>query len=434
MTKPVGPICNLDCTYCFYLEKEAFYGKEQGGVKGWAMPEDVLARYIQDYIAAHAGHEEITFAWQGGEPTLLGIDYFRKVVELQRWHAPTGVRIANTFQTNGTLIDDAWAAFLADHAFLVGVSIDGPAHLHDRYRVDKGGKPTHGRVLAGIEHLKRRKVAFNTLTVVNRLNAKHPAEVYRFLRDIGSGFMQFIPLAERPPAEAAQDPHRLAGPPQTEPDGDDATGWSVRGEQWGEFLVGVWDEWIKADVGKVFVNLFDVQLGLWAGLPASLCVFAKECGKALAMEHNGDLYACDHYVYPEYRLGNIMAKSLGDMARSKAMEDFGSAKRTTLPRQCRECRWLDKCNGECPKHRFLTDTYGEPGLNWLCAGYIRFFEHVDKPMRIMVDLLNRQQAPALVMEVLAEERRQQQAVARETGRNDPCPCGSGRKFKLCHGR
>lgn len=460
MTKPIGPICNLDCEYCFYLEKEGFYDKSDadiqaavaadqaaqvapgGGLKlpggklgTWAMDPGTLDAYIKAYIQAQPG-PEIPFAWQGGEPTLLGVDFFRKVVELQEWYKPEGARISNAFQTNGTLLNDEWGEFLAKHGFLVGLSVDGPEELHDRYRVDKGGKATHARVLRGLGFLTKHGVEFNTLTVVNRLNSQHPRTVYRFLRDLGSPFMQFIPLVEREsdlPADE-RDKHDLAEPPQSTGAGGTVTGWSVPSEGWGDFLSGVWDEWIKADVGKVFVNLFDIQLGLWAGMPATLCVFAEECGKAMALEHNGDLYACDHYVYPEYKVGNILQEDLGDMVNGAMMEGFGKDKKRLLPRMCRECDYRFACNGECPKHRFLTTPDGEAGLNYLCSGYLKFFRHIERPMKMMVDLLKRHQPPAAVMDLLKEEQARARALRRRVKPNDPCPCGSGRKFKVCHGR
>lgn len=428
MTKPIGPICNLDCEYCFYLEKEQLYDRSgAAGKSRWAMSDEVLERYIRDYIASQPT-AEITFAWQGGEPTLLGVDYFRKVVSLQQWYLPEGKRIHNAFQTNGTLLNQEWAEFFAEHHFLVGLSVDGPRELHDRYRVDKGGKPTFDKVVAAAELLKRHNVEFNTLTVVNRANGKQPREVYRFLRDLGTGFMQFIPLVERA-AESPEHSHDLKGPPQTAGMGGAVEPWSVGSEQWGDFLSGVWDEWIKADVGKVYVNLFDVQLGLWAGMPSSMCVFAEECGTAVAMEHNGDLYSCDHYVYPEYKLGNVLEQSLGDMVFGARQRQFGRDKKSLLPGQCQRCEYRFACHGECPKHRFLEDEQGEPGLNYLCAGYLGFFRHIDADMRTMVDLLKNQQAPAQIMEI----RKQRQMRFAHAKANDPCPCGSGKKFKKCHG-
>ncbi|TVR10399.1 MAG: anaerobic sulfatase maturase [Planctomycetota bacterium] len=430
MTKPIGPLCNLDCEYCFYLEKEQLYDHSgSAGKSRWAMDDAVLESYIRQYIESQPT-DEITFAWQGGEPTLLGVSYFQRVVELQQWYCPPGKRIHNALQTNGTLLDDAWCAFFKEHNFLIGLSIDGPRELHDRYRIDKGGKGSFDAVMRGCGLLKQHGVAFNTLTVVHRANAKQPREVYRFLRDIGSGFIQFIPLVERMPEGGQLDQHDLAGPPQSTGMGGKVSPWSVGSQQWGTFLADVWDEWIKADVGKVYVNLFDVQLGLWAGMPSTMCVFAKECGSAVAMEHNGDLYSCDHYVYPEYRLGNISQQHLGDMMRSPQQEAFGRDKDTGLPGQCRRCEYRFACHGECPKHRFLEDEHGEPGLNYLCAGYLHFFRHVDADMRQMVGLLQSQQPPARIMEIKRAQRQRYAGVRP----NDPCPCGSGKKFKKCHGR
>ncbi len=429
MTKPIGPICNLDCKYCFYLEKEHLYPD----TRKWAMPDDVLEAYIAQYIESQPT-PEISFAWQGGEPTLLGVRYFRKVIELQKKYA-NGRRIDNAFQTNGTLLDDEWCAFFAEHKFLIGLSIDGPAEVHDAYRVDKQQKPTFPDVMRGLEFLKKHKVDFNTLTVVNRINSQKPLEVYRFLREIGSGFIQFIPLVER----QAQTRLKVLGMDLAEPPVvgvDDetvpVTPWSVRSKDYGEFLCTIFDEWVRRDVGKTFVQLFDVALGNWAGMGSSLCVFAEKCGRALAMEHNGDLYACDHYVYPRYNLGNIMNISLGAMVESEAMKKFGSDKSDTLPQYCRKCEVRFACNGECPKHRFTKTPDGEDGLNYLCPAYKRFFNHIDEPMKLMSNLIKSQRPAAMIMDWYRQKDReaiQQGAVAR----NDACPCGSGKKFKKCCG-
>lgn len=418
MTKPTGPICNLDCKYCFYLEKEKLYP----GTSDWRMAPDVLESYIRQYIEAQdAG--TITFAWQGGEPTLLGVDFFRTVVQLEQKYA-NGKRIENAFQTNGILLDDEWGEFLGDNEFLVGLSLDGPDELHDRYRVDKGGQPTFRRVMRGLGFLKKHGVEFNTLTVVQRDNSYHPLEVYEFLKEAGSGFMQFIPIVEREAAGGSG--LRLVAP------GAEAkvSGWSVEPLQYGRFLSRIFDEWVENDVGRVFVQLFDVALEMWCGLPASLCVFRETCGSAMAIEHNGDLYSCDHFVYPENRLGNIMQQPLASMVASPEQVKFGRDKLDTLPRYCRECDVRFACNGECPKHRFTRTPDGEDGLNYLCAGYKHFFHHIDPYMRFMAGELRQQRAPANVM-AWARERRA--AVVRAPGRNDPCPCGSGRKFKKCCG-
>ncbi len=397
MSKPIGPACNLDCTYCFYLEKAKLYPD----TRNWCMPDDVLARYIRDYIAAQPSGE-VTFAWQGGEPTMLGVPFFEKVAALQRRYAD-GRSIHNALQTNGTLLDDAWGRFLAEHHFLVGLSIDGPRRLHDAYRVDKGRKPTFDRVMAGREILKKHKVEFNTLTVVNRRNSREPLKVYEFLRRFGSGFMQFIPLVER--EAPAHNPRglTLAEPPSLDPTDENVvqstriTPWSVRPEHFGEFLVTIFDEWVRRDVGSTFVQLFDVTLGNWAGQPGGLCVFSEKCGNALAIEHNGDVYSCDHYVYPKYRLGNVMTESLGEMVASPRQRKFGSDKTDTLPKFCRECEVRFTCHGECPKHRFLVTPDGEHGLNYLCSAYKRFFTHVAPYMRVMTDLLRQQRPPSEIM-------------------------------------
>jgi uncharacterized protein len=392
MTKPIGPICNLDCKYCFYLEKEKLYP----GTKTWAMPDEVLEQYVQQYISTQPG-DEIHFAWQGGEPTLLGLDFFRRIVELQQRHAG-GKTIANALQTNGVLIDEAWGEFLAEHRFLVGVSIDGPRDLHDFYRVDKGQAPTFDRVMRGIAKLKQHNVDFNTLTVVHRRNSQHPIEVYRFLKEIGSGFIQFIPIVERRAENGGGDGLVLIKP--SFGDAAEVTEWSVEPEAYGRFLSRIFDQWVKKDVGRVFVQLFDVALESWMGMDASLCVFKKTCGSALAMEHTGDLYSCDHFVYPENKLGNIMETALENLVDSPQQKAFGEAKSESLPGMCRTCEVRFACNGECPKHRFLTTPDGEPGLNYLCAGYKHFFKHIDPYMQFMAGELRAERPPANIMRFL----------------------------------
>jgi uncharacterized protein len=396
MTKPVGPICNLDCKYCFYLEKEKLYpDREQ-----FRMSDEVLESYIRQYIEQQDA-PEVGFAWQGGEPTLLGVDFFRKVVDLQRRHS-AGKRITNAIQTNGTLLDDAWGRFLAEHRFLVGLSVDGPRALHDAYRVDKRQRPTFDAVMAGLKVLRKHAVEFNTLTVVNRKNSRHPLEVYRFLKEIGSRFHQFIPLVERRrDAEAERLSLDLAAPPHPGTiSASTVTEWSVEARTYGDFLIAIFDEWVRKDVGRVFVQIFDVALGNWMRMGSGLCVFSETCGRALALEHNGDLYACDHYVYPEYRLGNLLARTLGDMVNSPLQVKFGQDKKDALPRYCRECPVRFACNGECPKHRFMRTPDGDPGLNYLCPGYKKFFAHVDPHMRAMADLLRAGRPAADIMHSL----------------------------------
>lgn len=386
MAKPTGPICNLDCKYCFYLEKEALFPK----TANWSMPPEVLETYIRQHITAHSG-DTVSFVWQGGEPTLLGVDFFRTVVSLQAKHA-NGKKIENALQTNGVLLDDRWGEFLAEHGFLVGLSMDGPKRFHDSYRVDKGGQSTFQRVVRGLEALKRYGVAFNILTVVNRKNSYFPLEVYRFLKRHGSGYIQFIPLVER--RTRSQNNFITIDDAAATPA---ASALSVEPEQLGRFLCAVFDEWVRNDVGTQFVQLFDVALEMWLGMEASLCIFRRACGSAMALEHNGDLYSCDHFVYPENRLGNIMETPLTSLASSAQQRRFGEAKNEALPQYCRECTVRFACNGECPKNRFAVTPTGEPGLNYLCAGYKMFFLHIDPYMTYMANELHHHRPPANVM-------------------------------------
>lgn len=397
MTKPIGPICNLDCKYCFYLEKENLYPN----TSHWAMAPETLDSYIRQYIAAQPS-DAVHFAWQGGEPTLLGVDFFRTVVELQQRYGE-GRPIHNALQTNGILIDDLWGEFLAEQRFLVGVSIDGPRELHDYYRVDKGQAPTFNRVMRGIEKLKRHKVDFNTLTVVHRQNSQRPLEVYRFLKEIGSGFLQFIPIVERKAVRPGSDGLVLIQPSFAE--AADVTEWSVEPRAYGEFLSRIFDEWVKKDVGRYYVQMFDVALESWLGMEPSLCVFKKTCGSALALEHTGDLYSCDHFVYPENKLGNITVASLAELVSSPQQKAFGENKLDSLPRMCRECEVRFACNGECPKHRFLTTPDGEYGLNYLCAGYMYFFKHIDPYMQFMAAELRAGRPPANIMRIMGGRAR-----------------------------
>jgi len=426
IAKPIGPICNLRCAYCFYLEKESLYGEHES----WRMSEETLEAYVRQYIEAQPeAAKEIDFAFQGGEPTLMGVDFFRRVVELQRQYAPPGVRIHNSLQTNGTLLDDAWCEFLKKHNFLVGVSIDGPADLHDKYRVDRKGQGTFDRVLQAIRCLEKHGVEFNTLACVNRHNGDHPLRVYRFLRDCGVTFMQFIPIVEP-----------LAGVPSKVRPGNArpeelAGKRSVRPGQFGRFLIGVFDEWVRSDVGRVFVRDFDQALSAWVGAEASLCVYARECGRATAIEHNGDLYSCDHFVDHAHKLGNIHQTPIVELANSSQQEEFGRDKAATLPEVCRNCRVLFACNGACPKDRILRSPEGQPGLNYLCRGLKMFFTHIAPCMEAMAAELRAGRPAANVMHQL--RARQQQAregggvTGRPVRRNDPCPCGSGKKFKNC---
>jgi uncharacterized protein len=402
LTKPIGPICNLDCRYCFYLEKEHLYPEE----RKWAMPQPVLEAYIRQYIQSQ-NTPEIYFAWQGGEPTLLGVDFFKNVVNLQQKCAG-GKQIFNALQTNGTLLDDDWCEFLSHHRFLIGLSIDGPPELHDEFRVDKKGATTFDAVMRGLRFLQKHNVEFNTLTVVHRSNANQPLKLYNFLKEIGSVFLQFIPLVERRPQNIQLTVHGLTfAEPRISGEADDpsaqVTPWSVEPAQYGRFLCEIFDHWVRHDVGNTFVQMFDVALSNWMGLGSPLCVFAETCGAAMAIEHNGDLYSCDHYVYPRYKLGNVLDASLAEMAQSPAQQKFGLDKLATLPKYCRECEVRFACNGECPKHRFIQTPDGEPGLNYLCAAYKQFFSHVDPFMQTMARLLHANRPAADIMEILRAE-------------------------------
>jgi len=396
MTKPAGPLCNLDCRYCFYLEKVKLFPENHL----FRMSDEVLEAFVKGYIEAQPTGD-VVFAWQGGEPTLAGLRFFQKVVELQARYG-AGRRIENAFQTNGTTLNDEWCEFLKAFDFLVGISIDGPEELHDAYRVDRRGEPTYRRVVRGIKLCQKHGVDFNTLTVVNRRNVEKPLEVYRFLREIGSGYLQFIPLVERN-ADAASNrvglglshPPDLAAasfeadPPVTE--------WSVPPAALGEFYCKIFDRWVSRDVGKVFVQLFDATLAKWVGAPGGTCVHSETCGRALAMEHNGDVYACDHYVYPRYKLGNVLTHPLAELADGETMREFGEQKRSRLTRQCRECEVRFACHGDCPKHRFARSQDGEPGHSYLCEGLYRFFTHSAPAMRQMAELYRMGRPPADIM-------------------------------------
>lgn len=369
LAKPTGAICNLDCRYCFYLEKESLYPGDR-----FRMSDEVMSAYITQLLDAHVT-PEVTVAWQGGEPTLMGLDFFRRAVATAEHVKRPGVRLQHTIQTNGTLMDDAWGEFLAERRFLVGVSLDGPARLHDTYRTDKRGRPTFDRVVAGLRTLRRHGVDVNVLCTVNAANADHPVEVYRCLRDdCGAEYIQFIPVVEP-----------VAGPGPT--GRAEVSDQSVPPEGWGSFLIAVFDEWVRRDVGRVFVVNFDVALAKWLDLPGGWCIFESTCGRALALEHNGDVYSCDHFVDEDHRLGNITETPLVQLVAKPEQRRFGAAKRDGLPRYCRECPVLFACNGECPKNRFATTPDGEPGLNYLCEGYRAFFSHVDRPMRVMAGLV-----------------------------------------------
>jgi len=404
LAKPTGAVCNLDCKYCFFLSKEMLYPGSR-----FRMADEMLEEYIRQYIQAQA-IPQVTIAWQGGEPTLMGLDFFRRSVAYVEKYKKPNMRVEYTIQTNGTTLDDTWGRFFRKHKFLVGISIDGSREMHDAYRVDKGGKGTLKRVLRGLEMLKKHKVDFNILCTVHTANADHPTEVYRFFRDdLEAEFIQFIPIVERASEETLSTANQGWGerPGGERPlyiqAGDLVTERTVRPEQYGRFLSGVFDEWVRHDVASVYVQHFDLALGAWAGEPAAVCIFAPTCGTALAIEHNGDLYACDHFVEPDYFLGNIQDTPMIELVSSEKQRQFGLDKRDTLPAYCRECEVRFACHGGCPKNRFIETPDGEPGLNYLCAGYKAFFEHIRLPMNTMAELLRRDRAPAEIMEIMAAE-------------------------------
>ena len=441
MFKPIGPICNLNCTYCYYLEKENLYKD----TKNFKMSDEVLESAIKQYIQAQTV-PVVTFVWQGGESMLLGLDFFKKAVALQKKYAGEK-RIENAFQTNGTLINEDWCKFFHEHDFLVGISIDGPEHIHDKYRPTKNNKGSFSQVMKGIETLRKYKVKFNTLTVVHDYNVDYPLEIYNFLKKIGSGFLQFIPIVERD----SEDVEASSGLQRVSPDYKGTapiTKWSVPADKYGKFMAAIFDEWVKQDVGKYYVQLFDVTLANWAGEPPGLCVFAEVCGEASIMEHNGDIYTCDHYVYPENKVGNILNTDIRDMMLSPIQMKFGINKQKTLPQQCRTCDVRFACNGGCPKNRISTTATGEEGLNYLCPSYKYFFNHVRPYMDFMTEEYRNERPPANVMQWIREQNAEKEEKKKvieieakkeakakisykNIRRNDPCPCGSGKLFKNC---
>ena len=416
MTKPIGPICNLDCEYCFYLDKEELYPE----TRSFRMDDAVLENYVKQYIEAQEVNE-VTFAWQGGEPTLMGVDFFRQAIRYQQKYRRPGMQIQNSFQTNATLLDDEWGEFFKRNKFLIGVSIDGPPEIHDKYRYDKRGRPSSEQVIRGLRILQKHKVDYNILCVVNKHNAEYPKEVYTYFKGLGAEFMQFIPAVEH------------FG-------GKNVSPRSVTARQYGKFLCAIFDEWVVNDIGRIFVQIFDVALEAWLGYNPSLCVFNETCGDALAIEHNGDLYSCDHFVTPDYHVGNIAENTIAEMVDSTFQRKFGTDKQDTLPEYCRSCEVKFVCNGGCPKNRFIKTPTGEDGLNYLCAGYKQFFNHIDEPMKLMAAALQAGQPANSIMPILRQRRqektrRHNTVIASQTsqkiGRNSPCPCGSGRKYKQC---
>ncbi len=403
--KPGGSLCNLDCHYCYYLKKEHLYPKGES----FRMPDSILEKYIIQHIDASPG-SVINFSWHGGEPTMLGLDYFRKIVELQRRHQPPHQSITNGIQTNGTLLDEEWCRFLAAEGFSVGLSLDGPQEMHDRYRVTKGQKPTHKQAMRGYEVLRQHRIPCDILCVVHAQNVKYPTQVYRFFKQIKAQYIEFLPLVEPQPDEDGSVSHR-----------------TVPAEALGNFLCTIFDEWKREDIGQIKVQIFEEAARTAFGQEHSLCIFRETCGDVPVVEHNGDFFSCDHFVDTEHRLGNIQVAPLVDFIESPAQRAFGQAKLDTLPRYCRACGVLTMCHGGCPKDRILRTPDGEAGLNYLCAGYQRFFTHC-QPFVANLSALWRHQSVEPQMSLTRIEGSQNGS---KTGRNDPCPCGSGKKYKKC---
>lgn len=397
LAKPIGPVCDIECDYCFYLEKRALFGSDER----YRMPDDVLAKYIAQYVEAQPT-PVVEFVWHGGEPTLLGVDFFRRVVELQQPFR-TKKEIRNSLQTNGLHLDDEWCAFFKANDFLIGVSLDGPQAIHDRYRKDRQGRGTFDRVMHGVRLLQKHGIAFNVLACVGRETAYRPLEAYRFFKDAGINFIQFTPIVEREPDEATKviklwlaRPARLDQPEVN----TRVTPWTIEPDKYGDFLIAIYEEWVRNDVGRVFVMNFEWALNAWLGEGSPVCIFSRQCGRAVAMEHDGSVFACDHYVYPEHRLGNVLDDDLGRMVEASVASGFGPHKETTLPQFCRECDVLEACWGGCPKHRFAKSPYGEPGLHYLCPSYKKYFRHIRKYLHAMTQLLGEGLPAALVMEAV----------------------------------
>ncbi|MEJ2751307.1 MAG: anaerobic sulfatase maturase [Chloroflexota bacterium] len=420
LAKPTGAICNLDCKYCFFLSKEMLYSGSRFRMSG-----ELLESYIRQLLESHQHASEVNIAWQGGEPTLMGLDFFRRAVELTEQYRRPGQQLLHSIQTNGTRIDDEWAAFFKAHNFLVGLSVDGPRHLHDAYRVNKGGAGSFEQVMAGWETLRRHDVDFNILCAVHAANQDHPLEVYRFFRDeLAARHIQFIPIVER----TTETLLALADQGWSDRDGGErplytqqgslVTRRSVGSQEYGRFLIAVFEEWVRRDVGQVFVQMFDVTLGSFVG-QHNLCVFAPTCGNAVALEHNGDLYSCDHYVEPDYLLGNIKERHMIELVASDQQRQFGLDKLQTLPRQCLGCDVRFACHGGCPRNRFITTPDGQAGLNYLCAGYKLFFNYVRQPMTIMANLLRRGQYADEIMKLYAAQDGSRLSATKGVGRNEP---------------
>lgn len=390
MLKPAGAHCNLACKYCYYLEKNKLYPTAQRHL----MSDEMLEQFTREYIEAQT-MSQVLFTWHGGEPLLRSIDFYRKALSLQQKYAG-GRRIDNVIQTNGTLLTDEWCEFFAQNHWLVGISIDGPQPDHDHYRLTAAGKPSWKKVMQGIKLLKKHGVEWNAMAVVNAYNANHPLEFYRFFKENGCQFLQFTPIVER--LTRHEDGRTLAS--LADKDEISLSEASVAPEQWGYFLCAIFDEWVRKDVGKIFVEIFDCTLANWMGISPGICAYSKECGHAGVMEHNGDVYSCDHFVFPEYKLGNIRDHSLIDMLYGEQQQEFSRLKHSSLPRQCKECDMEFACHGECPKNRFMKDQYGDSGLNYLCPGYYHYYQHVAPYMDYMKQELMSQRPPSNIMKVI----------------------------------
>lgn len=390
MLKPAGSLCNLRCKYCYYLEKNALYTEQKNHV----ISDEMLDKFIREYIEAQTS-PDVLFCWHGGETLMRPISFYRRAIELQRKYA-RGRRIDNTIQTNATMLTDEWCEFFRENNFLVGVSIDGPQEFHDEYRRTATGKPTFHKVMQGIRLLNKHNVDWNALAVVNDFNADYPLEFYNFFKEIGCHYIQFTPIVER----RIERNDGLSLAPGME-EGGELVDFSVTPEQWGKFLCTIFDEWVRHDVGTYFIQIFDATLANWAGVQPGLCSLAKECGHAGVMEFNGDVYSCDHFVYPEHLLGNINEKTITEMMYGEKQREFAKLKHELLPQQCRECPVEFACHGECPKNRFTCDKYGNPGLNYLCKGYRQFFEHVKPYMDFMKGELDAKRPPSNVMNFVA---------------------------------
>ena len=390
MLKPAGAHCNLACKYCYYLEKNKLYPTAQRHL----MSDEMLEQFTREYIEAQTMNQ-VLFTWHGGEPLLRSIDFYRKALSLQQKYAGSR-RIDNVIQTNGTLLTDEWCEFFAQNHWLVGISIDGPQPDHDRYRLTAAGKPSWKKVMQGIKLLKKHGVEWNAMAVVNAYNANHPLEFYRFFKENGCQFLQFTPIVER--LTRHEDGRTLAS--LADKDEISLSEASVTPEQWGNFLCAIFDEWVRKDVGKIFVEIFDCTLANWMGISPGICAYSKECGHAGVMEHNGDVYSCDHFVFPEYKLGNIRDHSLIDMLYGEQQQEFSRLKHSSLPRQCKECDMEFACHGECPKNRFMKDKYGDSGLNYLCLGYYHYYQHVAPYMDYMKQELMSQRPPSNIMKVV----------------------------------